>query len=322
MVKFIIVARRVSHAVISALNMQLILSYDDPCTCTVLTLFSFPYHIISLSYVSNQMAASKHIAHSLLLNAHPPDTASAIFKEKVLHKPLHLRPTSPDINSRDARAQRRLHRLRKKEKSQRCQKPKPFSAKEKRMSGIYDIPENGQKYDVYVPLHRMWLGYMWEILGMNEGKEAYVMAQSAGSKLASADYHGAEVTVVRSRCMGLVGLAGIIVRDTKFTFQIITKKNLLKSMFFLFSTTTDIIYSVARLTWRLVVPKKHTVFRFEIVQPGPSENGFRLEGRSRQEADPNHSLQNLIFELHGTQFENRATDRATKKFKQKNLVDL
>lgn len=67
---------------------------------------------------------------------------------------------------------------------------------------------------------------------MHEGKETYVMAQSVGSKLASADYHGAEVTVVRSRCTGLVGLAGIIVRDTKFTFQIITKKNQLKSMLF------------------------------------------------------------------------------------------
>lgn len=179
------------------------------------------------------MATSKHIAHTLLLNAHLPQTACAIFTEKVLHKPLHLRPTSPDPNSRDARAQRRLHRLRKKEKSQRRQKPKPLSAKEKRVSGIYDIPENAQNYEIYVPLHRMWLGYMWEILGMNESKEAYVMAQSAGSKLASADYHGADVMVVRSRCTGLVGLQGIVVRDTKFTFQIITKKNQLKSMRFL-----------------------------------------------------------------------------------------
>lgn len=178
------------------------------------------------------MAASKHIAHTLLLNAHLPEIASAIFTEKVLHKPLHLRPTSPDLGSRDARAQRRLNRLRKKEKSQRRQKLKPLSAKEKRVSEIYDIPKNAQKYDIYVPLHQMWLGYMWELLGMNEGTAAYVTAQTAGSKLASSDYHGSEVTVVRSRCTSLVGLAGIVVRDTKFTFQIITKKNQLKSMLF------------------------------------------------------------------------------------------
>ncbi|MCJ1463484.1 hypothetical protein MMC07_002092 [Pseudocyphellaria aurata] len=245
------------------------------------------------------MAASKHIAHALLLNAHLPETASAIFTEKVLHKPLHLRPTSPDPNSRDARAQRRLHRLRKKEKSQRRQKLKPLSAKEKRVSGIYDIPKNAQNYDVYVPLHRMWLGYIWEILGMSEGKEAYMMAQSVGSKLASADYHGAEVMVVRSRCTGLVGLQGIVVRDTKFTFQIITRKNQLK-----------------------IVPKKHNVFRFGILQPGMKEDGISLEGHTRPDAYSSHSLKNLVFELHGSQVENRATDRATKKFKQKNMVDL
>ncbi|MCJ1425861.1 hypothetical protein MMC29_003761 [Sticta canariensis] len=244
------------------------------------------------------MAASNHIAHTLLLRAHLPKTASAIFTEKVLHKPLHLRPTSPDLNSRDARAQRRLHRIRKKEKSQRRKKPKPLSAKEKRVSGIYDIPKNAQKYDSYVPLHRMWLGYMWEILGMNKGKEVYLMAQSAGSKLASADYHGAEMTVVRSRCTGLVGLTGIVVRDTKFTIQIITKKNQLK-----------------------IIPKKHTIFRFEIQQPGPND-GMRLEGRTGQDANPNQSLKIFIFELHGSQFENRATDRATKKFKHKHMIDL
>lgn len=194
------------------------------------------------------MAASKHIAHTLLLNAHPPETASAIFTEKVLHKPLHLRPTSPDLKSRDARAQRRLQRLRKKDKCQRRQKLKTLSAKEKRVSGIYDIPKNGQQYDTYVPLHRMWVGYMWEILGMNEGKAAYVTGQTTGSKLASADYHGAEITVVRSPCTGLVGLAGIVVRDTKFTFQIITKKNQLKSMIFL---ATDNMHSFAMLTQRV-----------------------------------------------------------------------
>lgn len=64
---------------------------------------------------------------------------------------------------------------------------------------------------------------------MKEGQEASVTAQSAGSKLASADFHGSEVVVVRSRCVGMVGFKGIVVRDTKFTFQIITKKNELKS---------------------------------------------------------------------------------------------
>ena len=175
------------------------------------------------------MPANMHIAQTLLNQAHPPDIAAEIFEDKVLHKPLHLRPTSPDPTSQDARAKRRLLRIRKEEKAKRRRKPKPLSAKEKRKTGIYDIQDDAKKYEIYEPLHHMWIGYMWEILGMIPGQSCYVTAQSAGSKLASADYHGAELMVTRSRCVGLVGLKGIVVRDTKFTFQVITKKNELKS---------------------------------------------------------------------------------------------
>ncbi len=262
------------------------------------------------------MASTKHIAHTLLCKAHPPERASAIFTEKVLHKPLYLRPTSPDPGSQDARAKRRLQRLRKREKLQRRQKPKALSAKEKRIIGVYEIPKEAQKYEIYVPLHQMWLGYIREILGMKEGERAYVTAQSAGSKLASADFHGSEVVVVRSRCVGLVGLKGIVVRDTKFTFQVVTEKNEMKSKF---------LYMYGRfecLTSSLAVPKKHTVFLFEVPQPGvkavyPEE----ITEVRQMEQDPSKP-QNLVFELHGSQFENRATDRATKKFKQRHMTEL
>lgn len=180
------------------------------------------------------MAAEKpldHIAYRLLLRAHPPEIASSIFNEKLLHKPLVLRPTSPDPNSQDARALRRRQRLRKKEHIRRRQKPKPLSAKEKRMLGVYDIPKEAQKYDLYLPLHRLWLEYMQEILGLREGEQGYVTAQSAGSKLASADYHGALLEVVRSKCVERVGCQGIVLKDTKFTFEVITVKNVLRSTF-------------------------------------------------------------------------------------------
>ena len=180
------------------------------------------------------MAADRthdHIAHRLLSQAHPPELADAIFTEKVLYKPLLLRPTSPDPTSQDARARRRLQRLRKNEHARRRQKPKPLSAKEKRVLGIYDIPNEAQKYEIYVPLHRMWVEYMREILGMAEGRQTYLTAQSVGGKLASADFHGAELEVVRSKCVGRVGCKGIVVKDTKFTFEMITKDNVLKSAF-------------------------------------------------------------------------------------------
>lgn len=119
------------------------------------------------------------------------------------------------------------------------------------------MPKEARKYAVYEGLHRLWVGYMWEVLGLRSGEGAvdgdgdgagdaggsrgegragsggggggaYVTAQSAGSKLASADFHGAEVEVVRSRCVGRVGVRGIVVRDTKFTFEVVTRGDVVK----------------------------------------------------------------------------------------------
>lgn len=175
------------------------------------------------------MATAKtHIAHEILARAHSPDTAAQFFTEKIKHKPLHLRPTSP--TPADNRSRRRLHRLRKKEYFLRKQKPKPLSAREKRQSGIYDIPEKECKYEIFKGLHELWVKYMQEILDLTETNRRHpVTAQSHGSKLASADFHGAEVEVVRSRCASRVGLKGIVVRDTKFTFMVVTEKDELKS---------------------------------------------------------------------------------------------
>ena len=167
-----------------------------------------------------------HLAYELLARAHSPTVATQIFTEKIQHKPLLLRPTSPTL---DNRTKRRKERLRKKEHFLKKQKPRPLTAAEKRKTGIYDIPKEAQKYAIYEPLNRMWISYVQEVLGL-DGQTSFVNAQSHGSKLASADFHGADLEVSRSRCVSRVGVRGIVVRDTKFTFEIITKSNELKSM--------------------------------------------------------------------------------------------
>jgi ribonuclease P protein subunit POP4 len=83
----------------------------------------------------------------------------------------------------------------------------------------------------------MWSGYIWEVLGLSSkegggdgGSGKVVSAQNHGPLLASLDYHGAEVEVVRCGCVDGVGIKGIVVRDTKFTFVIVTKGDEVKSM--------------------------------------------------------------------------------------------
>ncbi|KIW33613.1 uncharacterized protein PV07_00449 [Cladophialophora immunda] len=244
---------------------------------------------------------SSHLAHTLLSRAHSPDTASRIFTEKVKNKPLLLQPTSSA--DRDKRALRRRIRLRKKEYYLRKRKPKPLSAKEKRELGVFKLKKEEVKYEIYKGLHELWKGYMLEVLGyVKDGQTVQsslgrmVTAQSHGSLLASADFHGAELEVVACSDAGKVGLKGIVVRDTKFTFVVVTAKDEVKTL-----------------------PKRNAVFRYAIPLP-EGENDTR-KGDSHQEDDkPNGKPKGtrlLVFELHGNQFEFRPAERANRKFKWK-----
>lgn len=70
--------------------------------------------------------------------------------------------------------------------------------------------------------------------------------------------------------------------------------------------------SVANPDPVLAIPKEHTVFRFCVPLPAPQNDTPESSG------DPSAG-KNLVFELHGSQFENRPVDRANKKFKWRNV---
>jgi ribonuclease P protein subunit POP4 len=84
---------------------------------------------------------------------------------------------------------------------------------------------------------------------------------------------------------------GIVVKDSKFTFEIVTKKDQVKTM-----------------------PKEHTIFRFTV--PYPVKEGE--EEKDSQEGEKKE----FVFELHGDQFVYRAADRANRKFKSRFHTDL
>ncbi|TVY86497.1 Ribonuclease P protein subunit, partial [Lachnellula willkommii] len=182
-------------------------------------------------------------------------------------------------------------------------KPAPLSARQKRALCIYEIPKAAQKYAVYEPLHRMWVGYIQEILGLEAagtGKNLPVTGPAA-AKLCSADYHGAELEVVRSRCVSRVGVRGIVVRDLRGVFEVVTKGDRVK-----------------------VVPKEGTVFRFTvpIPLPVPISMAEEVDGQAEEKGPKEEAKKDLVFELHGNQFMYRAADRANRKFKPHFLPDL
>ncbi|KAK4249213.1 Rof/RNase P-like protein [Corynascus novoguineensis] len=218
------------------------------------------------------------IAAILLARAHDPDEATRIFTEKVQQRPLFLAPSSPPPS--DARAARRRAQEKKRQQRKKALKPKPLSASQRRRLGLYRVPRERQRYALFEPLHQLWLGYVREVLG----HEVYSGGEGAAAKLASADFHGAGVEVVRSGCVSRVGIRGIVVKDSKFAFEIVTRDNKLK-----------------------LVPKEGTVFRFEV----PVSDLKPTEGEKPAE----EATSKMVFEIHGEQFQFRSADRASRKFR-------
>lgn len=72
---------------------------------------------------------------------------------------------------------------------------------------------------------------------------------------------------------------------------------------------------------RLALPKNHTVFQFQLPQPDAIAETLDLKS-DKDILDENMGANALVFEVHGDSFEHRAVERATKKFKPRNLAGL
>ncbi|EUC64804.1 ribonuclease P protein subunit p29 [Rhizoctonia solani AG-3 Rhs1AP] len=153
------------------------------------------------------------------------------------------------------------------------------------------IMVKGLKYSTFVDIHKLWCGYMSELLSLsalaliNEPLEAYLSSHAIGmqTKLVKADFHGCKLTVKASKCPTLIGSSGLVIEETSNVFRIITIDDRVK-----------------------VLPKQNSIFTFTV--PLKADQG---------EASPQ-----IQFELYGNQFRYRAEDRASRKFKSKETIEL
>ena len=49
--------------------------------------------------------------------------------------------------------------------------PKKLSSQQKREMKIYEIPKEQQVYELYLPLHELWLSYMRDLLQLGPGRK-------------------------------------------------------------------------------------------------------------------------------------------------------
>ncbi|KAI4489404.1 hypothetical protein M0802_011159 [Mischocyttarus mexicanus] len=95
--------------------------------------------------------------------------------------------------------------------------------------------KNGLKYTDLLPLNELWLKYIQSALGDNFSfnvsyKPTDNNWETINNQLIKADFHGAKIAIVKSKCPSLVGINGIIVQDTKNTFRICCTDDVIRTV--------------------------------------------------------------------------------------------
>lgn len=95
---------------------------------------------------------------------------------------------------------------------------KHMSLKQHRKCGSLNLPQEFHSFNLFKPMHEMWKDYIVKLLkdtGRNQ----------MSPRLLTADLHGAMLLVVECKTTAFTGIKGIMVRETKETFGIVTEKD-------------------------------------------------------------------------------------------------
>ena len=111
---------------------------------------------------------------------------------------------------------------------------KHLSRKGLKKIGLYSLPKTSLKYKDFLPLNQLWCSYIQEQFGnIDLNKKPLTIGtlhyEQISQLILKSDFHGAKVNVIRSKCPSLIGINGIVILDTKQTWQVIGKDNILRS---------------------------------------------------------------------------------------------
>ncbi|TFY57749.1 hypothetical protein EVG20_g8421 [Dentipellis fragilis] len=232
-----------------------------------------------------------------------PDPATT-YQERVRKRQIMLE--NPQKASRE-RLEREANQSRK-QAAKAARRLGVMNRKEATEKGLWKLKKEETKYELFVPLHQMWMGYMSELLSLlpapaSGTPDPAAAPSSAGmhAKLVKADFHGSIMTVCRSKNSALVGLSGIVIHETENAFRVVTSKNKMK-----------------------LLPKHGSVFAFSVplystMLPPASTASSSSAAPSKQTV---LDIPHIEFELYGNQFQFRSAERAGKKFKAKETIEL
>ncbi|XP_076231929.1 ribonuclease P/MRP subunit POP4 [Calliopsis andreniformis] len=119
-------------------------------------------------------------------------------------------------------------------RKKRC-RGKLLTSKKRMQLGLRKIGCKDMKYIDLLPLNQLWLDYMQQMLGSTFFTDTPTDPtntnwETVNQQLIKADFHGAEISIIGSKCPSLVGLNGIVIQDTKNTFRICGKDNTIRTI--------------------------------------------------------------------------------------------
>ena len=170
------------------------------------------------------------------------------------------------------------------EKQRKKRKMNEKDMEVKEASNMPSSEKKIRKFEEYMPLHNMWKEYMHGTLAAS--------SLINNELLLKVDYHGCIFKVVKSKCGSYIGKEGMMIKETENTFQLLTRDNKV-----------------------FTIPKNGSVFQFtfekQVLSKEAKQNKVQIpETKSYQ------------IEIIGTQFCFRSYDRASKRFKRRDVIDL
>lgn len=189
---------------------------------------------------------------------------------------------------------------------------------------MLEFQQNIPVIDQFFELNNLWNEYMQDLIFNTAGDSARQNQQnidieaiplthklSLAGKLASADYHGAKLTVISAHNPSLVGFEGIVIWEAKSSFIIIVPQKLNAN-----STVREKIGGLR------IIEKKGTIFRFEVQVPSVDKKTDDSQENFDKEKALLGEKRKMTFEIVGSRFMYRTAERSGKKFKARSAEDL
>ncbi|KAF9269871.1 RNase P/MRP, p29 subunit [Marasmius fiardii PR-910] len=258
-----------------------------------------------LKFNSTQPFVPAFVQSSLTQASDPAE----IYASRVHGRKILLENPARESRIRKEREEKRQRRKAHKQKK----KLGIMSRREAKEKGVWKLDESQAKFDLFLPLHHLWMGYMSELLGLPQANTSdhrpptLKDVPSTGgmhAKLVKADFHGSIMTVRQSKCPSLIGLSGIVIHESENAIRVVTRSDKVK-----------------------LIPKQNSIFSFAVpvystLPPAHrSTDAFPAPDRTKTSTSV-LDVPHLAFELYGNQFRFRSADRAGRKFKHKETIEL